>query len=144
MSRSTFYVHYEDKYVLLKAAGKQLFEKLCAETKSLSVRRRLLSTLKLIHENPKIFRHIFMDEQNKDIRQMFHIQFSSTVSSQATLKEFSESHSFSPVIPVFFAGGLAAAIGWWIESNYPIELEEFGNNLYEILCRSVPDDSECC
>ena len=135
VSRSTFYVHFEDKYELMCFMLEEFRKQMEDGAESRTLQERVRSALQTIKDNAAIFQNLLKSDPNRELVLMFHQYFSSNICE--TLTEQAEKGTSLPAdagfIASFYAGGIAMCIGGWIESGFKQTVEEFAANLHGLL-----------
>ncbi|QQO10975.1 TetR/AcrR family transcriptional regulator [Breznakiella homolactica] len=143
VSRSTFYVHFYDKYKLLRYCLDEIRKQLERENAQKGPKERLAGGLKLISSKSNIFRNIFAGDSNQELAIMFRTYFSELLLELLKMRE-KEGGKFPgplPLMAAFYTSGISGVTLWWIEQGYPISLEEMAACQYRILEDIIPSDN---
>ncbi|MDL2229383.1 TetR/AcrR family transcriptional regulator [Treponema sp. OttesenSCG-928-L16] len=140
VSRSTFYVHFYDKFKLLKFCMENFRRGMEDRTSGMNIEARLKEGLQVVYENRRIFRNIFFEDPNQEVQTMFREHF---LAMFRELFEQREREGKGPPVPpqaasAFCAGGLAGIILWWIESDYSLPAEDIAAYQYILLSDILP------
>lgn len=135
VSRSTFYVHFEDKYALLHFCMATIRQQLFARKKAKSLTERLVDVLTQIQDNVKIFKNLLMVNFDEELRTMMRGAFHSEVSSFLTQKYIDTSCLPQPleVTITFYASGITSSIMHWISQDMPYTIEEMAECLSQLM-----------
>lgn len=139
ISRSAFYVHFEDKYSLLHFCMSELKIRLFEETGKLNTKERIKDILHRIKSNIKVYKNLMMSELDAELmemmRQSFHADF------EKLLKEKKKKGIDLPgppeIISTYIAAGIASAITFWISQNMPYSIDEMAECLYCLLPKNA-------
>lgn len=135
IGRSTFYLHFRDKYELLTFCMDEIYSELLAAMKDTSPKDFLIVMLDKCQENEKIFYHIFQSEVNEELLEIFY-QFFSKYLSEALEKKAAQGALLpGPVdsVTAFYVGGLTSMTLRWIKSNYKMPKETLASCQYRLL-----------
>ncbi len=127
--RTTFYKHYEDKYVLLEQGMRQMYDALLTDV-------NMSSALAPMHDEQAILIHLFvhaaehqqfykhmlcgdgMSRFQKLVKEYITEQ---TENKMSTLGSIDQSLIVPPVVQSqFFAGALLSILAWWLENEMPV------------------------
>lgn len=141
VSRSTFYLHFEDKYQLLMFCLQNESERLKSSLIEKETKESILEALNIIKERKKVYYNIFMSEINFEVFQMFKSFFLQFISD--TLVEC-EKRGVTlvgpiPILSAYYANGIAGTIVWWIKNNFENSIEEMASCLYKLLSDIIPN-----
>ncbi|MFV0399115.1 MAG: TetR/AcrR family transcriptional regulator [Oscillospiraceae bacterium] len=141
VSRSTFYLHFEDKYQLLLFCLQIQQEELVEARQKTDPREFLHSALATIKEHEKVYRNLLMADINEELLKMFQAVFRDRCAQM--LKESEEMGAELagpiPILAVFYADGLAATVMWWIEHNFQYSVEEMALCQFNLLSEIMPE-----
>lgn len=136
VSRSAFYVHYDDKYALLRHCMNTLHQKLFDESAGFSVRERIKAVLERIKEDVRVFRNLLMSELDHSLMDMlrrgFEADFEKVLQSRGR-EALPPLPGPSDVIAVFYAAGVTSAIIHWINCKMIHSIDEMADALYALL-----------
>lgn len=135
VSRSTFYIHFNDKYDLLKFCLLDLQQKFKEYSKDLSPKEALSSVYEFIHHHSSVFLHIFSSETNQELHQLFQDlivnQYLALLENLSLGKNFSNTPA--SVLAVYHAGGSANLLLWWVNQQFKPSKEEMASYQLSIL-----------
>lgn len=135
ISRSAFYVHYEDKYSLLHFCINELKKRLFEETRNLNTKERIKDILHRIKSNIKIYKNLIMSEFDTELMEMMRKSF--LADFEKLLKEKKKKGIDLPgppdIISTYIASGITSAITFWISQNMPYSIDEMAECLYNLL-----------
>lgn len=127
VSRATFYMHFEDKYHLLRFALEQMSEQVRAEPDR---RATLEKTVLFAYEKKRVLRNL-LDDSNHELSQMFQHALIESIADSLRLAQ-EEGRVFSvpiPVLAAFIAGGLASILLLWIAGGFDFSPQEMAEHL---------------
>lgn len=135
VSRSTFYDHFEDKYILLNVAIDKIIRQLNEETERENFANRPHSMLLAIYKESKLFKNIFINDQSEELQKYF---FNHCYSDLMELiqEQKQKGRLFTlndDAIASFYAGGIASLTKWWIMSGFPISVDEMSDSQLRML-----------
>lgn len=135
VSRSTFYAHFEDKYVLLQFCLQEMEGRIFADYRNRPLGELLLMLLTNMQKDAKTLRNLMARELDVELLEMFRQQFIKIF--KARLRELGVADEIDPakveVIASFYAGGVSQTIALWIEKRLPISTTEMADTLCELL-----------
>lgn len=125
VSRATFYMHYEDKYALLRFCLSQSKKDLCLDEAD-DFRQGLRHMVYTVYKKSKLFKNLLLTESNQELNRMFSEAMVNSVigkleEEQQKGREFSVPIS---ILGLFVSGGMAHLLIWWVSEGYPIPPEE--------------------
>lgn len=135
VSRSTFYVHFEDKYQLMLFCLKTERQRLDNAAQSMELRNYFHMVLTSVYERKKTFHNFLQAEIDIELfnmfRNFFHDYFSDILITceQQGIKLAGP----IPLLAAYYENGLAGMIIWWIEHNCTVPIEEMVSCLYNLL-----------
>jgi len=141
VSRSTFYLHFEDKYQLFLFCLQTENEQLKEVAKEKGPRELLHSVLVAVKEREKAYRNLLMADIDMELLRMFQAQFyifflEMIAESEAQGAEFPGP---IPMLARYYASGLAGIMLWWIESGFAYSIEEMVVCIYNLLSDIMPE-----
>lgn len=124
--RSTFYLHFEDKYQLLRYCLEENASRWLAAAKNMTAEDAITCALDSILENKNFYYHIFMDDSNKEELSILLSIFTRIFTEKLAEKEQAGCNLPGPVsiLGAFYAGGIVSANVQWIQSDFNIPKEE--------------------
>lgn len=135
IGRSTFYLHFKDKYELLTFCLNETYKDLLVSMESHSPRDFLMVLLNNCQENEKLFYNIFNHETNEELLEIFYQFF-----SKYLIQLLEEKTSKGAILPgpidsvaAFYVGGLTSMTLRWIKSNYKTPKETIASCQYRLL-----------
>lgn len=140
VSRSTFYAHFEDKYQLMLFCLRELDVRLTGEDHVTGPYEHLVAVLSRIREHSNIYRNIFMADPNRELLKMFQGHFV-RVFTELLPEDALRGKAFegSPeMLSIYLSGGLAAMLGWWIENDFAVSVEEMARCQWSLLAPFIP------
>lgn len=135
ISRSTFYLHFKDKYELLSAFLNEIYKELNSAMEHYSPRDFLMEMLNICQENEKLFYNIFGYELNEEMLEIFYQFFSKYFTQFLEEKNANGVLLPGPIdsVAAFYVGGLTSMTLRWIKSNYKIPKETLVSCQYRLL-----------
>lgn len=141
VSRSTFYLHFEDKYQLMRYCLDIERMRLEKEISEKPPRDVLHSILVTIREQNKTYRSIYVSSTNAELSQMlqdfFHDLFSDMLI--AFEEHGAELAGPIPLLAAYYSHGFTGMIIWWISKGFPISTEEMELTQYNLLTDIMND-----
>lgn len=135
VSRSTFYDHFEDKYILLNVAIDKIIRQLNEETERENFANRPHSMLLAIYKESKLFKNIFINDQSEELQKYFFNHcYSDLIELIQEQKQKGRLFTLNDdAIASFYAGGIASLTKWWIMSGFPISVDEMSDSQLRML-----------
>lgn len=145
VSRATFYVHFADKYHLLRCALQEERQRIKAQAGADEPHLIIHCMVEYIHEQPNLLKHLVFGETNQELQKMLMDIFTDTVHKELTCKE-QEGQSFPvplDVLAVYLAGGASHLLIWWIESGLALPKAQMTAYLAElVIAQATPCTAE--
>lgn len=135
VSRSTFYLHFEDKYQLMLFCLHTHRHKLDEAAQNMEPRDFLHMAMNFVYERQKAFRIFLQAEIDIELVNMFN-SFFHDYFSEVLIKYGQKGVRLSgpvPLLAAFYANGLAGMTVWWIEHDFSISTEEVAACQYNLL-----------
>lgn len=135
VSRSTFYVHFEDKYMLLRFCLQEMHARLQRQLSGEDAREPFRLVLEGIQSNARVLHNLLASDLNLELAQIIQ----SILLSQFTeaLERHADAHGELvapiPLMASFYAAGIAGMNIWWIRQNFSIPIEEMAEYQYQLL-----------
>lgn len=126
ISRSTFYLHFEDKYHLLRYCMENEANRWVTAAREMTAKDAISYTLDSILENKNVYYYIFIEEPNREEIEILFSTFARIFTEKLTEKEQLGCELSGPVsiLGAFYAGGIINANIQWLQSNSNISKEE--------------------
>jgi len=126
VSRSTFYLHFEDKYKLMLFCLQTERQRLDEAAQSMELRDYIQMVLTSICERKKVFRNFLQAEINIELFNMLKTFFYDYSCDILTIVERQSAKLAGPVplLSAYYASGFAGMVIWWIEQDFSIPIEE--------------------
>lgn len=135
ISRSTFYLHFQDKYQLLSYCLNELSKEWEILMKSHSKKEFINVILSSCREKEKIFFNVFENEINDELVDIFYDFFGRYITQ--CLEEKADRGALLPgpidSLVSFYVGGLISMTVRWIKSNYEMPQEVLASCQYRLL-----------
>lgn len=141
VSRSTFYLHFEDKYQLLMYVLQSERRKLEESMRQNDARESIRMALCIIRERKNAYRNIFEAENNSELFQMLHHFFLDFITDTLADSEEKGVELIGPIpiLSAYYASGIAGTISWWIENDFSVSVDEMALCLYDLLTEVIPE-----
>lgn len=132
VSRSSFYVHFQDKYDLLRFSLAELQKKLSVELPGRPPREQIARLVENVENNARVLTHLAADS-NAELHAILH----ETVCTDMQRLIARQGTRFGPAIPadvlsVYYAGGISSLLFWWIGTRFAVPKEEMAEYIYQI------------
>lgn len=133
--RSTFYLHFQDKYELLSYCLDEISKELDASMKNRAPKEFFMVMLGKCQEAEKTFYNIFGDELNTELLEMFHQFFRRyiTLALNEKLAKGALLPGPADAVTDFYVSGLVGMTLCWIKSNYRLPKETLASCQYRLL-----------
>ena len=135
ISRSTFYLHFEDKYRLLAFCMEEIRDRLFAQCPQTDSRARLRCILENTQQNKRLLRNLLLAELNTELLTMVRSSF-----ERDFLLLLQDCQARGVVLPgspdlvaTFYAAGVSNMILRWIASELPYSADEMAETLTALL-----------
>lgn len=140
ISRSTFYLHFEDKYRLLQYCFEKEIGRWETSTRGKTAQETILYILDAILGKKEFYYHTFMDEPVQEQIEILHSVFARIFMDKLREKEKAGYELPGPasIVSAFYAGGIATANIQWIRSNFDIPKEEMAECQRKLLSAIFP------
>lgn len=135
VSRSTFYVYFEDKYALLAFCLGNLHRDLFPDGAQLPLQLQIRDMLERIQANVKVFKNMMMvhfdDELFRRIQETMQRAIERKLEENAVDRDI----LLAPpaVVSAFCAAGITNATMHWVRSNMPCSAKEMAQYLINLL-----------
>ena len=133
--RSTFYLHFQDKYKLLSYCLDEISENLDTLMKPHDPKDFFIVMLSACQEKEKVFYNIFEAELNAELLEIFYQFFSRYITLALEDKLSKGALLPGPVesVTAFYVGGLVGITLRWIKSNYQLPKETLALCQYRLM-----------
>lgn len=129
VSRATFYMHYQDKYALLRVCLERIWGEMNQEPGD--QKEMIRRVVALTYQHARLFKNITYNDSNQELSQMLSESMVTAMIEQ--LKEHKTQGDRCPVpeqiLARFVSGGMAHLLIWWMMENCSIPLEEMTEHL---------------
>lgn len=135
VSRSTFYLHFEDKYQLFRYCMEQEREQIEAAIREKDIKDVILLTLDMLLEKRNFYHNTLAMEADQELSDIFMASFCRFFAAriEERQKEGHQVNGPTSIAGAFYAGGITAANVQWIKNNFDISKEEMANCLQSLL-----------
>ena len=143
VSRSTFYMHFEDKYQLMLFCLQEERKRFDKAAQSMAPRDILHVVLSSVYERKRVFHNFFKAEIDMELFNMFRNFFHDFI-AEALAKLAKQGMKLPGPIPpsaAYYASGLAGMAIWWIEQDFSIPIDEMALCQYNLLSDILPEES---
>lgn len=133
--RSTFYLHFQDKYELLAYCLNEISKELESSMEKHAPKDFLIVLLNNCQEKEKIFYNIFETESNEELIEMFY-QFFSRYITQCLEEKLAKGALLpGPVetVTAFYVSGLVGMTLRWIKTGYKLSKETMASCQYKLM-----------
>lgn len=129
VSRSAFYLHFEDKHALLLFCLHEERERFKALAKPLDSRAFFAMFLGSIKERGALYKNLLLVQGDMELVRIFKAQFEAFIAELLEMAgERGEDFSVpAQVMAAFYSGGLAALVLWWVENDFECPAEEMAS-----------------
>lgn len=126
ISRSTFYVHFEDKYALLHFCLEALRERLFPECDDRPYKVRLKGFLEILLENKKLLKNLLGSELDIELSEMMRKGFQKDIEDQMERDGKTEDDLPGPpdILTAYYAAGVTSLILYWISKSKPDPVDD--------------------
>ncbi len=148
ISRSTFYDHFEDKYHLLKMLLKYISDDTSKDfvyfTENSPAAAPMLA---LSSKYRRLFREIFLNNENAVMRDIYHDVISSDIKEKICIRRAlapKEIKLYSPeleVISDFYAEGIMSVIKTWCAGKTPLDRDEMAS-IIRIMLKNMHEQGD--
>lgn len=133
--RSTFYLHFQDKYELLSYCLNEISKELDSLMETHAPKDFFIVLLNNCQEKEKIFYNIFETELNPELLEIFYRFFSKYITLALEQKLAKGALLPGPVesVTAFYVSGLVGMTLRWIKSNYQLSKETLAFCQYRLM-----------
>ena len=139
ISRSTFYVHFEDKYALLKQLLADIRIEIAERDQDKGPRERILTAMEHLQENAKWMTNTFAGNYDRELIRTLQEYFSDGFLKLIEMKEDIPPES-ARIHALFYAAGVASVAGWWVMNRFPVSAEQIADEQFLLLSPILPED----
>jgi len=135
VNRSTFYMHFEDKYHLLTYGLKGIIEQVTDEDfKSDKMEELAYDVFENVFASKFLYTEILLKDENSNLKTIFHNQIAQDIKEKINQKSNVKEISVTlTIISEFYAAGILSVISWWVKNNMSIPAEVISMHLHELL-----------
>lgn len=145
VNRGTIYLHYQDKYHLLKQCIEEHIEQLTifcvpegqedSSHSNFSTMDSLLPTFTYLEENRIFFMSVLNNQVVPFLRERLHQIMVDGIRRQIKMNGMNRDMNTEVVIQ-FLASAAIGVIEWWISNKMPVPKEEVAEQLWQLLYRN--------
>ena len=120
VSRSAFYVHFVDKYELLKYCLESMLRLQAEQSRGKGLEEQLMVLLESVQENQRALRNVLLADLSQEILEITQQTFNVFVRERLERLEAEGMELPGPIqlLTAFYAGGLANIILCWIQEDF--------------------------
>lgn len=135
VSRSTFYLHFEDKYQLARFCLQREREEMARLVPQMDTRDVLRTILSRIQSTKRLYQNIVRTEMSAELLEMFrdHLRQPFMVSLRYKAQQGQPLCGPADILASYYATGTAGAIARWVESGFQATLEEMVHCVFTLL-----------
>lgn len=135
VSRSTFYLHFEDKYQLFRFCLNRERDAIAQLAPQMDQRDVILAILARIKRSENLYRNMLRAEMNTELSDMLRDHLKRPFEAGLLSRERQGDTLCGSVglLASFYAAGMAGAILHWITTDYEASLEDMANCLCGLL-----------
>lgn len=135
VSRSTFYLHFEDKYQLFRYCIEQEIKQMETALQEKNVGDFILFTLDSFLEKKNFYYNTLVADADQELIDIFQSSFCRFFTAYIEGKQQAGRTIPGPVsiVSAFYAGGITASTAQWIRNNFDISKEEMAQCQQDLL-----------
>ena len=137
ISRATFYMHFEDKFHLLRFTLSQFRRKFTSRLSGADKDTSIAQIMDFTQEHGNIFRNLLLEDNSRELLHMFNTMFAEHFTEELNRLQ-AEGKTFPlpiEMMAVFAAGGMSNLLLWWVSGNCRLSKEEMTACLVSIATR---------
>lgn len=133
--RSTFYLHFQDKYELLSYCLNEISQKWDTLMETHAPKDFFVVLLNECREKEKIFYNMFAAEPNKEVIELFYQFFSRYIAQSLETQLAKGALLPGPIesLTAFYVSGLIGMTLHWIKNNYNLPKETLASCQYRLM-----------
>lgn len=141
VSRSTFYLHFEDKYQLMFFCLENEHRCLQEEIGKQTPKEFIRSMLARIQQRKKIYKNLFGAELDMELAKMLQASFKNVITGLLESREQAGEKLAGPIplLAAYYSAGLAGMTYWWMEAGFTHSLEEMAACQYALISPVLQD-----
>lgn len=141
VSRSTFYLHFEDKYQLLAFCLEQEKDYLMGVLKETDPRSFIRSLLMAVKERERIYRNLLTADARTEILEILQDSMIRFIRDglEESERQGVELAGPIPLLAVYYSNGLASMTIYWARNGFRYSVEEMTICSYNLLADIIPD-----
>jgi probable dihydroxyacetone kinase regulator len=126
ISRSAFYLHFEDKYSLLRYCIEDELGQWETVMGTTDIDTYLTFVLKELLKKQKFYYNTFVTEPDQELTELFQALFSRSFTARLQAMQAQGRTIQGPVsiVSAFYVGGIVCSIIQWIKNDFDISIEE--------------------
>lgn len=142
VSRSTFYLHFEDKYQLMRFCMQQEHERMLSIREADEDPRAFFRKVFLAaKERKNVYYNFFTADANHELNHMFRSFFHNCMVAfiNESKEQGAELDGPVSILAAYYSSGLAGMMMQWIEEDFCYSVEEMTLCLYNLVSALLPD-----
>ena len=134
VSRATFYLYFEDKYMLLRFTMGRWGDDISQLADTGDLRSLVDVILETLHAHRKMIHNILEADKNEEVRNMLHTDFVQVMSGAFEKHQAAGAVLQVPeqVLSIFCAAGTAYLLVWWLEGGIKATKDEMCEYLMKL------------
>lgn len=126
VSRSTFYVHFQDKYALLHFCLEMLSNKLFAKYEDVSYEVRIKKILETFQVNKKVLKNIMGTKLDIELADMIRKNFQKDMERELSKRNITSDifSQHADILAVYYSAGITHTILYWLSKNKPDSIDD--------------------
>lgn len=135
VSRSTFYVHFQDKYDLLHFCLEMLSDRLFAKYEDVPFDIRIRKILETFQENKRILQNMIGTELDIELADMIRRNFQKDMERELSMRNITSDifTKHSDIFAVFYAAGITRTILYWLSKGQPDSIDDLARCFQRLL-----------
>lgn len=136
VSRSAFYVHFQDKYDLLQFCLEMLKNDLFHRSEGMPMEQRLRSVLQQVKNNTRIIKNLITSERDMELRNMMQQNFIGDLERMISANGIPQDALPGPIeyIAVYYSAAITTTIMYWVSKNMALPMDD----MVRFICTLVP------
>ena len=141
VSRSAFYVHFEDKYDLMRFTLEYVMKTRAEELKGISIEERMIHLLAGVQENRLLIEHLLTADMSRELLEIVSVTIQQLLEDWMRQNHYLHGRTGEEVsmVSAFCAGGMANTIVHWIRGNFASPKEEIARYQSELLMKVLTE-----
>lgn len=145
LGRTTFYLHYRDKYELLHESSKELIHRMALDVEpdgeeTISCAEHSVYIFQHVERNQSVYQALLREQGPANVRDLMKSYFID-LCQRVILRDLLSRGILSPLsgelISAYAAGALFGLISWWLTHQFSPSAEEMGAFLWQLTEKAV-------